>query len=61
MDGEGQGAAYAEDRSKGIGARAQVGNRSQELQGMMLFLQGIRGIGSAQKADFLCLKLPLLA
>ena len=61
VNGESQGTAHTEDRSKSIGAWAQVGNRPQKFQGMMFFLQGIRGIGSAQKTDFLRLKLPLLA
>ena len=41
MDGVGQQAAHAEHGHEGVGARPQMGDGAQELEGVALFLQRV--------------------
>ena len=52
MDAEGHGVADAGDGAEGVGARAQVGQLAQELQGVALLLEGVfLGVGAAQQFE----------
>ena len=47
MDGKRALAAHAEDRVEGVGARAQMRDRAQELEGVLLLLKRVFGGGNA--------------
>ena len=51
VDGVGQQAAHPEDGHEGIGARPQVGDGAQELEGVALFLQRVIQAGQADHFD----------
>ena len=51
MDGKRALAAHAEDRVEGVGARAQMRDRAQELEGVLLLLKRVFGGGNALDLD----------
>ena len=49
VDGEGEAAADAEDGAEEIGARAEVGDAAEELEGVAFFLERIGFVGWADE------------